>query len=283
MGDGFGGASCELAHLGMDACTTLARHLGLSILRLFTDVVQAFPSIVVSLTVPLPERSGDTQKLLEELGFDPEEALDIIFEHSMGSEGGDASEHLKEVAAAYQADQWLACDHSSGVMASSVGTSAGVPLAGIIATAALSRITKRIRCRIRDAGLMHIVDAEEARQTLDPSGSMAWSTEYEMRNFGIVDDDVYIAMVPAEAITDAATKIGTVLFEEYERSGLQLHLDAFKTAAVVSWLGDGKGSSALDLQEAVCLGGGIEFCARGKVLQLPVTNSLQARWMPLTE
>ena len=61
---------------------------------------------------------------------------------------------------------------------------------------------------------MHIVDAEEARQTLDPSNSMAWSTEYERSNFGIVDDDVYIAMVPAEAITEAAANIWTIRSEE---------------------------------------------------------------------
>ena len=77
---------------------------------MFVDEIQAFPSIVVALVLPLPEREADTNALLREAGFDEEATLEIIADNLQNSEWGEVSTHMQEVIAAFQEDQWAACD-----------------------------------------------------------------------------------------------------------------------------------------------------------------------------
>lgn len=79
-GDGFGAASCEMAHLALESFTNLAKLRGLSAVRVFVDVVQAYPSLVVALALPLPIRMQATKQLPVDTGFREDEALEVIAE-----------------------------------------------------------------------------------------------------------------------------------------------------------------------------------------------------------
>ena len=83
-------------------------------------------------------------------------------------------------------------------------------------------------------------DCAEARMWLDPSGNLAWEGSTALCDIGIVDDDVYVALVDADAAVIAAAFMASVIFEEYKRCGLSLHLTRAKTSAVISWHGEGK-------------------------------------------
>ena len=63
-----------------------------------------------------------------------------------------------------------------------------------------------------------------------------------------------------------------VLFEEYERVGLALHLKSNKTALVVTWRGPGVGGARIKLAEMKSMHGGIPFVANGKARVLPETS-----------
>ena len=62
-GDGFGAASCEMTHLALEAVADRARGEKKSLVRIFVDVVQAYPSLVVALDLPLPLREQSAKDL----------------------------------------------------------------------------------------------------------------------------------------------------------------------------------------------------------------------------
>ena len=55
-GDGFGAASCEMAHLTLEGFAVYTKAHKRCVVRIFVDVVQAYPSLVVTLDLPLPLR-----------------------------------------------------------------------------------------------------------------------------------------------------------------------------------------------------------------------------------
>ena len=53
FGDGFGGANCELATLLIQALVMAGATIKMTVVRVYVDVVQAYASIVASLSIPL--------------------------------------------------------------------------------------------------------------------------------------------------------------------------------------------------------------------------------------
>ena len=92
-------------------------------------------------------------------------------------------------------------------------------------------------------------------------------------NLGIVDDDVFCVMASSEDLIQLIPKVMQVVYEEYERTGLQLHLKPSKTAVVVTWRGEGSAIHRERFQHDVCARGGVPFLANGKELLLPVSAS----------
>ena len=68
---------------------------------------------------------------------------------------------------------------------------------------------------------------------------MTWKPETDPCNLGIVDDDVYFSLQPPELATHAAADIAAIVFSEYARARLTLHLQPSKTAANFVWAGVG--------------------------------------------
>ena len=74
-------------------------------------------------------------------------------------------------------------------------------------------------------------ECSHAKSRLDPGGIFEWDASTAMCNVGIVDDDVSVALVDANAAAGAASHVASVIFEEYKRCGLSLHLTRAKTSA----------------------------------------------------
>ena len=128
-------------------------------------------------------------------------------------------------------------------MTCKIGTAAGGPLAGAIAAIALSKVTKKERARLDAIGLLSHIDTLVAKEDLDPGGLFSWPLHCVMGNYGIMDDDVYTATCQAAEAAGHAQTIAGVLFEEYSRAGLSLHLHAKKTCAVITFLVEGKNAA----------------------------------------
>lgn len=144
-----------MAHLGTEAFDAIGRASNSTTVRLYLDVIQAFTNIVVAFTLPLGERMEDARNPLEEIGLSPSEIETAVAEARSPPEWNETPEHLRQVIAAYQKDQWVATDHAPGILHCAVGASAGVPLAGVVACANLSRVT----CRTGEDGKRRLESA----------------------------------------------------------------------------------------------------------------------------
>ena len=183
-GDGFGASSCELAHLALGNVGAMGISVGQCLLRLFVDVVQAFPWIVVELSLPLPDRSEDTRTLLKEAGFADLDIDAIKAGHVDAVEWSGSSEHFHRVMAQFQEDQWMSCDHAAGIMAAFIGTAAGLPLAGIIAAIALSKVSRSIQDRLQRLGLVARIPTVDAKAAMGPQSLLEWAVHADVSNFG---------------------------------------------------------------------------------------------------
>ena len=154
-GDGFGARSCELAHLALTSLGAIGHSRRLCVAMFSLDVIQAIASIVVALCLPMEERVADARELLVVAGFG-DLGIDSIFaDGHAADEWRGTSEHLLAVVSGFQTGQWISTDCHGGVFCSKVGTMAGVPLAGLIACAAISMRTRRIKKRLRGEGFGH--------------------------------------------------------------------------------------------------------------------------------
>ena len=269
-GDGFGGASCDVAHLGEQAFGGVAASMRLTLAKLYVDVVQAFASIIVSLILPLPERHGSAREVLRNMNFTSGEVDEILNDAAVADEWSKTAEHMRYLVAAMQRHQWMATDFDGGVLAAHVGTAAGVPLAGIVAVVALSKITRKIRAELHAAGLALMFPTADADAYF--GGGFEWAEVVNVGNFGVVDDDVFVLIMPAERIVDGLKLAAGIIFGTYEAAGLKLHLKESKTAAVVTWHGTGSRDAAQALESFIGTKGGIPFLARGRELILPATS-----------
>ena len=271
-GDGFGSASCELAHVAVQAFGAIGAVLKKTVVRVYIDVVQAYASIVTALTIPLEDNVEAARLLLAEGGFSEDDIDEIILDGARQLEWDDTPDHVRSLVAAFQEAQWIAADYADQILVPKIGTSAGVPLAGLVACAALSQCSRRIKGRLKEAGLVCEFECSHAKSRLDPGGIFERDASTDLCNVGIVDDDVFVALVDANAAAGAASHMASVIFEEYKRCGLSLHLTRAKTSAIISWHGGGKQEAKQECDEQVLAVGGLPFKAFGVQLILPVDD-----------
>lgn len=139
-------------------------------MKIFLDVVQAFASILVALSLTLPARNVDTDLTLSALGFTATEIEETWSENAQSQVWSRTSPHLRELVSAFQEWQWNSVDFAPGIATATHGTSAGVPLAGLVAALALSKITRRILARLEALDLLAPMDTTGAHDFFDPSG-----------------------------------------------------------------------------------------------------------------
>ena len=149
---------------------------------------------------------------------------------------------------------------------------AGVPLAGLVACASLSAVTKKAQTRLVEAGLIINFDTAGARSMLDPGGCMHWPSHMGVSNVGIVDDDVYVALCDPCDVTGAMAIMATVMFEEYTRAGLTLHHEVAKTAGLITWFGKGRIAAQREFELSAAEHKGVPFKVFGQTHTLPVTT-----------
>ena len=97
-------------------------------MRVFIDVISAFASIVVALSLPLSQRNDDADDLLKGVWFSDAEVADIWASNAEAGDRGDASMHMRTRIANFQMHQWLATDGDEGAMRSKIGACEGCRL-----------------------------------------------------------------------------------------------------------------------------------------------------------
>jgi hypothetical protein len=151
---GYHGAGCDVAHVTARAAYNIAAARNQSLGLLFIDVATAFSVILRGLTVPLPETETEAAHTLRALGFSGDECCDVMNEAYRRREWAEAEPHVQHLAAAYHKSIWTGFDYKTGIVATKIGTIAGMPLADVIFIIAASRVTKRIRTELQAEGLI---------------------------------------------------------------------------------------------------------------------------------
>ena len=86
-----------------------------------------------------------------------------------------------------------------------------MPLVGVIRAIALSKVSRRIRDRLRPLGIMTVVEAADAEAELGIE-IFVWQEKYMFYDIGIVDDGVYVYVGEACRIVDVARSSAEVVF-----------------------------------------------------------------------
>ena len=115
----------------------------------------------------------------------------------------------------------------------------GLPLAGLVAILALSKVTRAIHARVRKAGLQPSFDVQGVAEYFGDVGR-PWHSQTSSGNVGIVDDDVFFAAVNPDEAEHPASRLATFVFEEYRRACLQSNLTPENTAVMFTWCGKGR-------------------------------------------
>ena len=144
-----------------------------------------------------------------------------------------------------------------------VGTCVGVPLLEFVASAALSKVARRIEDRMKAEAIVSDMSSDDVKQYFDPDGRMARRGECTLSNFGIVDYDVFIAVASPGTVHDNFSRMAAIVFEECARAALPPHLQTSKTAAVLTWHGPGKSAAQHEFAARVNVDGGVKFKAMG--------------------
>ena len=122
-------------------------------------------------------------QVLHDLDFCDAEIHEILASFDDQNTWGEVSQYTRHLIAALQERQWIAADAGEGVLEVHIGTAAGVPLAGVIATILLSCVTRWIHRRLQCLGLAQTYATQGVSEFFNIAPIDAESIQ--LNNFGI--------------------------------------------------------------------------------------------------
>ena len=105
FGDGFGGASCEMASLLVHGISCAGSATKLTVVKIYVDVVQAYASIMASISLPLDGSHTVARARLATFGFGQATIDGIIEDSRRQTEWNGTAEHTRAFIAAFQRSQ----------------------------------------------------------------------------------------------------------------------------------------------------------------------------------
>ena len=133
---------------------------------------------------------------------------------------------------------WCSTEGLSGVMHTTRGTVAGVPLADLAYNAAMARVLKTLRRRLREAGLTESVPGHVDVTSVRPDADAVGETLY-LHDVSYVDDGVIPIYASADAITGKLALVTAISVDVFQRYGMTLNFKPGKSEALIQWRGPG--------------------------------------------
>jgi hypothetical protein len=187
----------------------------------------------------MPECQAHVAATLTRLGFSNEEVADTMKDVHVLTEWDTVPPHLLQLITAMQRNTWASVDFAPGILLPTTGTQAGVPLADIVAMAAVSRVPRKVARTLRELQLVTQLDIQAACEFFGHDASSATTNDSYITEIGIVDDAAYPIFGDACSIIDKTSRAMTALYEIYAEHNLALNMAPTKTAAVPTYHGPG--------------------------------------------
>lgn len=233
-GGGLHASACDATHLAARAFAGVAEVRGTCLAMVMVDIQSAFAVILRQLAMPMTDREGHLQKVLESHGFTPDEIADIADPELTLHEWRNTSPHMFYLRAAMHDSVWAAFDHTQAVMTPATGTQAGVPLADVVAMATISRVTRKVARRLRDEHLITEFDSEAAHIYFGlPTRGLTLDSSY-ITELGIIDDAAYPILSNADNIVQDTAKAMGIIYDTYAQHNLTLNMAPNKTAVILT-------------------------------------------------
>ena len=151
-GSGCNTGDTSIAHLIVRFFVLYAEKCSLSVCVVFIDVVAAFASMlrnIVFRDIACPEQWF---RYLVESGFSDDEARNIL---STAKDHGFEDTLASRFAQSYYRYTWSSLDNTPGVIVSTTGSLAGLPLADLIFIFANRHVLSKVRAALAEEGLIH--------------------------------------------------------------------------------------------------------------------------------
>ena len=158
FGGGFNGGETSFAHLYIRLAIDICKIHNKSCSVLFIDVISAFASLMRNVFFYNPKSDEEWAKSLSFIGFSVDE-VSLIFKCILSPPWKGMYENNSSFLIAHEAytNTWFSQDGISGVVATSCGSNAGMPLADLIFGFAMSRILNTFLDTVNKEGLSSYV------------------------------------------------------------------------------------------------------------------------------
>ena len=241
FGGGLHGGETAIAHLYLRLFIDSTLFLKLSSSVIFFDVVSAFATLLRRIVFDVDQ--GDEAWLfkLREAGF-PEQDISSIYEEISSYEWLSPFKDTGESLAIGLAKQWYNnswCTHEfiPNVLNTTAGSAAGIPLADLMYSLAMSRVLLTMRKALACASLDSTLRFSD--------GSIP------LKDVSFVDDMALPVIADsASQIVHKVSQITSIVFVVFRLYGMELNFSPGKSAGIMNFVGAGSKQARIDLDGA---------------------------------
>ena len=219
--------------------------LHLSAAFLFTDITDAFYSLVRQTVLRYPSNLGSIGDLVRDLHYPAELApqLASLIGHDHPLDRVGISQHLNALLAGAHCGTWLSVQHSWLVSRFQRGALPGDPLADLMFVILAVRILGDIDVKFMEAGL------DQTLPPLDHPARLCTNEDLEIKlpELSYIDDMVFFIVAPPEELVQSLSAATAIIYETFRSYHLEMNMKKGKTEAVVNFCGRGSRQFQRDL------------------------------------
>ena len=223
FGGGFNGGETSFAHLYIRLIIDICKVHNSSSSVLFIDVVAAFASLMRHVVFYNPNTDEEWAKALSNVGF-AQQDISLIFNCILAAPWDHTADNSSSFLIAHEAycNTWFTQDGLAGVVATQRGSNAGMPLADLIFSLAMSRILSTFYNTIKKEGLTSVVPGQNNLPVIEVS---------------FVDDVAIPVVSTACNIVQKTASTAAIAYKIFLMYGLKLNFAKGKSEAIIAFRG----------------------------------------------
>ncbi len=246
FGGGLNGGETAIAHLYLRLFVDSIIFSRKSGAIVFYDVCSAFATLLRRIIFDIDQGDEHWLKKLSLAGFTQDDIDHIynfikcsFFDNIDSGDFSSAGNNLVfNLAQEWYTNTWTSQEFLPNVTYTTAGSAAGTPLADLMYSLAMSRVSKTMRWSLRNEGLETCLHKPDT------------GAEFPLADVSFVDDMALPIVCTAAMLVDHIANVCGIVYLTFLMFGMELNFLPGKSAVVLCFQGQGKKQAALDLFKA---------------------------------